>query len=263
MACSESSDVPSPTHCSFHLQRRESERVEGVNEPGVKVNEPEVKVHEPGVKANETDELPILLLTVTLRLTPCPATAHTSGEPTTNWGDPHTAEHPGSVWIPPTNIILAGHWSRGGWKRTVRRLLLAEQYADFITDCSHLPLSECTELKLGRITPHHSVCRGFLRATKLNITQIRLLVNCHGLETDTCRFRNNVSRPNMQAMRIWTRRHYSLYISLPCPLLCPYSLASAGGLRLGTVIRLGPERFCGAHPGNSLDRGSATSERDH
>ena len=97
--------------------------------------------------------------------------------------------------FPPTNIILAGHWSQGGWKRTVRRLLLAEQYADFTSDCSHLPLSECAELKLGRIIPHLLVCRGFPRATKLNITRIRLLVNCHGLGTDTCRFRNNVSDP--------------------------------------------------------------------
>jgi hypothetical protein len=54
-------------------------------------------------------------------------TAHTSGEPTTNWGDPH----------------IAGHWSRGGWKRTVRRLLLAEQTSSLtaVTSLSQNALS--------------------------------------------------------------------------------------------------------------------------
>ena len=97
--------------------------------------------------------------------------------------------------FPPINAILAGQWSQGGWKRIVKRFLLASQYAHFLTECDHIPLSQCMEVKLGRTIPHLFACRGFSRVTKRNITRIRLLVNCHGLESDTCRFRHSVSDP--------------------------------------------------------------------
>ena len=42
-----------------------------------------------------------------------------------------------------------------------------------MTECDHIPLSQCTEVKLGKTIP---VCRGFPRVTKRNITRIRLLV---------------------------------------------------------------------------------------
>ena len=110
--------------------------------------------------------------------------------PFTNWVGPFYPEYSGPPWIP----LYQRHpcWPVE-WKRTVKRFLLASQYADFLTECD--PLSQCTEVKLGRTIPHLFVSRSFPRVTKRNITRIRLLVNCHGLESDTCRFRHSVSDP--------------------------------------------------------------------
>ena len=51
----------------------------------------------------------ILLLTPTLRFTPCSATGYTSGEPTVYWSDPNVSEHFVPVWTPHAsdNTILA------------------------------------------------------------------------------------------------------------------------------------------------------------
>ena len=95
--------------------------------------------------------------------------------------------------LPQMGVVLTGQWTRGGWKGLTRRMLLAKQFSEFIVDCSHLPLAQCSTIKLGRPLPHLSICKGFLRTTRHSNIRIRLLVNCCGLEAESSRFRNSLS----------------------------------------------------------------------
>ena len=60
-------------------------------------------------------------------------------------------------------------------------------------------------------------CRGFPKTTKRNNTRIRLLVNCHGLETDTCRFRTSPQDDTCRLCR--TAREDALHFISHCPAL--------------------------------------------
>ena len=162
--------------------------------------------------------------------------------------------------LPPNNV-LDGQWSQGGWKRTVKRLLLASQYADFMTECDHIPLSQCTEVKLGRTITHLSICHGFPRVTKRNITKIRLLV-LPWSRVGYLQIPAQCLRTNLQALPFWTRRYRTLYLSLPHPLLSPYPSATDGRLGNCVVIGIRPDRFCRVHPRLSVDRRSTSTERD-
>ena len=68
---------------------------------------------------------------------------------------------------------------------------IPQSYSEFVVNCSHLPLAQCSTLKLGRPIPHILICRGSPRTTKWNNTRIRLLVNCYGLEAEVSRFRSS------------------------------------------------------------------------
>ena len=76
----------------------------------------------------------------------------------------------------------------------MKKLLLATEYSTFMQECSQLPLSDCDLEKLGKPIPHWLVTRGSPKMSRLNNFRIRLLVGCHGLEADVCRFTSNVTR---------------------------------------------------------------------
>ena len=86
------------------------------------------------------------------------------------------------------------------------------------------------------------------------------LVNCHGLKSDTCRFRHSVSDPPiLQALRF---RNSAIYLSPPHPLLSPYSSATAGRLWNRVVTGIWSDRFPWVYPWDAVDRRSASTERD-
>ena len=99
----------------------------------------------------------------------------------------------------------------------MKRILWAAQLADFLVSCSHLPLAQCSVLHRGKPIPHLLICRGFPKTTKRNNTRIRLLVNCHGLETDTCRFRTSPQDDTCRLCR--TAREDALHFISHCPAL--------------------------------------------
>ena len=69
----------------------------------------------------------------------------------------------------------------------MKRLLLSSEYSAFLDSCDHFLLSNCL-VRLGKPIPHWMVTHGLPRLTRWNNFRIRLLVGCHGLEEDTCRF---------------------------------------------------------------------------
>ena len=93
--------------------------------------------------------------------------------------------------LPSLYSILNDNWSKLAWKRFVKKLTLAKEYSSFLNDCSRLPLSECELIQLGKPIPHWLVTRGDPKLTRLNSFRIRLLVGCHGLESDVCRFNSS------------------------------------------------------------------------
>ena len=95
--------------------------------------------------------------------------------------------------LPSMEDILAGHWSKEGWKRLTKRVLLAVSFSEFMDDCDKLPLAQCSTLKLGRPIPHLNICKGYPQLTKRNNIRMRLLVRCYGLEVEVSRFRHSQS----------------------------------------------------------------------
>ena len=83
--------------------------------------------------------------------------------------------------------ILSGGWSKLTWKRYVKRHLLSTEYSLFLDSCDNLPLSDCL-VHLGKPIPPWMVTHGLPKMTCWNNFRIRLLVGCHGLEVDACRF---------------------------------------------------------------------------
>ena len=133
--------------------------------------------------------------------------------------------------------IITGQWSKEGWKRLTKRMLLARSYSQFAVDCSHLPLAQCSTLKLGRPIPHISICR---RTTKNN-TRIRLLVNCYGLEAEVSRFRS--SSPADSSCKLCgtgSTEDPVHFISL-CPALS--SARDSSAQSLGVVAPTDPVKF--------------------
>ena len=91
--------------------------------------------------------------------------------------------------LPSMEDILAGHWSKEGWKRLTKQVLLAMSFSEFMDDCDKLPLAQCSTLKLGRPIPHLNICKGYPQLTKRNNIRMRhLLVRCYGLEVEVSRF---------------------------------------------------------------------------
>ena len=73
----------------------------------------------------------------------------------------------------------------------MKRLLLSTEYSLFLDSCDNLPLSDCL-VRLGKPIPHWMMTHGLPRMTCWNNFRIRLLVGCHGLEVDACRFRRRM-----------------------------------------------------------------------
>ena len=93
-----------------------------------------------------------------------------------------------SLNLPSVPAILNGEWSKVAWKRWVRAITLSDEYASFLDQCGHLPLSECS-IRLGKPIQQWAVTNGLPNLTRWNNFRIRLLMGCDGLEEDASRFR--------------------------------------------------------------------------
>ena len=60
-----------------------------------------------------------------------------------------------------------------------------------------IPLADYLPSRMGKPYPHWSVTIGFPSLTKNNISRLKLLLNCSGLEADVCRFRSLTSMSNV------------------------------------------------------------------
>ena len=94
-----------------------------------------------------------------------------------------------SLSLPSLSEIVSGEWSKNAWKRLVKNVVQASQYSSFLETCDHLPLSNYLH-SLGKPIPHLSITKGLPNLTRWNNFRMRLLVGCHGLEEDACRFRH-------------------------------------------------------------------------
>ena len=88
--------------------------------------------------------------------------------------------------LPP---IPSSHLSRAQWKKQTKSLFLISEFCSFTDECDHLPISNYLPARLGKPYPHWQVTLGFPNISTKNISRMRLLFNCGGLESDSCRFR--------------------------------------------------------------------------
>ena len=91
--------------------------------------------------------------------------------------------------LPPIPSILNSHLSRALWKKQTRSLFLFAEFCSYTDECNHLPISNYLPARLGKPYPHWQVTLGFPNISTKNISRMRLLCNCGGLESDYCRFR--------------------------------------------------------------------------
>ena len=129
----------------------------------------------------------------------------------------HLAKH---YDLPPINSNLGDQYSKQVWKRFAKNSLMASEYSEFADDCAHLPVAKCDSLRLGKPLPHLSVTLGLPSLTRLNNYRIRLLVNCHGLESDISRFRNSDGTSTCRLCG--TEPEDSAHFLLRCSALSPF-----------------------------------------
>ena len=106
--------------------------------------------------------------------------------------------------VPKLNYILQKHslpsldslldqspCSKTTWKNSCREILTTKQLQLFHETCSSLPLSTCSakNFLIGKLILQLSITVGNRQATLRSNFRVRLLMNCHGLETDAARFR--------------------------------------------------------------------------
>ena len=102
-----------------------------------------------------------------------------------------------SLHLPSIQTILNGHLSKAQWKNQVKRTIHSAVFPSFADDCDHIPLANYLPSRMGKPYPHWSVTIGFPSLTKKNISRLKLLLNCSGLEADVCRFRSLTSTSNV------------------------------------------------------------------
>ena len=119
--------------------------------------------------------------------------------------------------LPPISTIPTLQLSKRSWKQGIKRLLWVAQLSNFLASCSHLPLAQCSILHRCKPIPQLLICRGFPKTTKRNNIRIRLLVNCDGLQSDTCRFRASSTDDTCRLCR--TAREDALHLISHCPAL--------------------------------------------
>ena len=162
--------------------------------------------------------------------------------------------------LSPITAIPSLQLSKRCWKQAMKRILWAAQLADFLVSCSHLPLAQCSVLHRSKPIPHLLICRGFPKTTKRNNTRIRLLVNCHGLETDTCRFHTGPQDDTCRLCRTAREDALHFYFSLPRPLIGSRPLASK---RPRSPADLRPSKIHGTHtPNIRMDRRPTPPKRN-
>ena len=124
--------------------------------------------------------------------------------------------------IPAIPTILSGDWSKLSWKRWIKKMFQSLDYSTFIDTCSNLPLSDC-DFRLWKQFSHWMVCHGFPSLTKDDNFRIRLLVNCHGLEEDACRFNyrwfTNCRRHDPTCRLCGKEQEDPSHLSIRCPAL--------------------------------------------
>ena len=98
--------------------------------------------------------------------------------------------------LPSIPSVLSNHLSRSQWKSLIKRCLLASEFSSYVTECAHLPLSDYPPSRLGKPYPHWLVTLGFPNISRKNISRMRVLFNCGGLESDICRFRPSSPSPS-------------------------------------------------------------------
>ena len=86
------------------------------------------------------------------------------------------------------------------WKRSVKLILRSNLYNDFLKKCSCLPVVKCDKeyYLAGHCLKHWSVSRGNRTMTRSTNFRVWLLVGCHGLESDVCRFRTRKRDGDLQ-----------------------------------------------------------------
>ena len=122
--------------------------------------------------------------------------------------------------LPPISTIPTLQLSKRSWKQGIKRLQWAAQLSNFPASCSHLPLAQCSILHRCKPIPQ---LRGFPKTTKRNNIRIRLLVNCDGLLSDTCRFRASSTQDD--TCRLCRTAREDAHFPLPRPLIGSRHLA--------------------------------------
>ena len=77
------------------------------------------------------------------------------------------------------------------WKHSIKLVLRTKALDQFFLQCSSLPIAGCDGRRFlaGKSLQHLNVTKGDRQLTRSSNFRIRLLVGCHGLEADACRFR--------------------------------------------------------------------------
>ena len=88
-----------------------------------------------------------------------------------------------SLDLPGLSQLMDSPWSWTSWKKHVKCLLNTNALLSHQSDCSHLPISQCS-FELGKPLSHWSVTRSLPILTRQSNFRIRLLVGCDGLEHD-------------------------------------------------------------------------------
>ena len=152
--------------------------------------------------------------------------------------------------LPAIPTILSGDWSKLSWKRWLKKMFQSLDYSTFIDTCSNLPLSDC-DFRLGKPISHWMVCQGLPSLTKENNFRIRLLVNCHGLEEDACRFRHrrftNCHRHDPTCRLCGQEPEDPSHFIIRCPALSSVRASllhsASSELDLNSLSRSDPSRF--------------------
>ena len=137
------------------------------------------------------------------------------------------------------------------WKRSVKLILRTKLYNNFLEKCNSLPVVECDmECFLAGHCPNHwSASKGNRAMTRSTNFSVRLLVGCHGLESDACRFRyrkRDVDQPGDPSCKLCNSEAESVrHFIAHCPALSPrreqlLSVAPPNIPDLATA----PEVFC-------------------
>ena len=111
------------------------------------------------------------------------------------------------------------------WKRSVKLILRIQSFTT--TFCNSLSVVECDKecFLAGRCLNHWSASKGNRAMTRSTNFRVGLLVGCHGLESDACRFRyrkRDVDQPGDPSCKLSNSEAESVrHFIAHCPALSP------------------------------------------